>query len=151
MRFCAAYRWRKSAIPICCLVGILVNGAPPLSAADVARGEFGAARSNETAQPGEKPKKAPNERGYPFHGTVASVDSAKGTVTLAGKARNRPFVVTSITKITKDGRRASLADIAAGDEIGGMAVKNLEGREEAKSLRIGKAKSAASNPRKATE
>jgi hypothetical protein len=63
---------------------------------------------------------AAKKQGQPFHGKVAAVDAAAGTITV-GKTT---YSVTSDTKITKDRKTATLADFAAGDMVGGYAKKD---------------------------
>ena len=88
----------------------------------------------------EKPKR----EDFPFHGKVASVDKAASTVTLEGKDHTRVLQVAATTKITKDGKPATLADVTVGEKVTGSCKKTADGKEEALSLYIGgKAKTDA--------
>jgi hypothetical protein len=98
-------------------------------AADARRGEFGGYADVEKAK----------EKSYPFHGTLAGVDLTQKEITLKGKTKGRSLVLTSKTKITKNGHAATLKEAAVGDPVSGSVFKNGEGREEIRTLRIGKA------------
>ncbi len=58
---------------------------------------------------------AAKKKGQSFHGKVVSVDATANTITV-GK---QTLTVTSTTKITKDGKPATLGDFAAGDAVAG--------------------------------
>ncbi|HEX7570643.1 MAG TPA: hypothetical protein VF492_09070 [Verrucomicrobiae bacterium] len=74
------------------------------------------------------------QHGLPFHGKVTAVDSTAMTVTVGTKTYN----VTADTKITKDRKPATLADITAGENIGGFAKKDDAGKLNATTINIGK-------------
>ncbi len=57
-----------------------------------------------------------------FHGKIVAVDTTAMTVTVGTKT----FNVTSTTKITKDGKPATLADFAVGDVVAGNFKKDGE-------------------------
>ena len=77
---------------------------------------------------------APKKKGVvPFHGKVAAVDATAATVS----AGSRTFNITSETKITKNGKPATLADISVGEKIGGAYKKTEAGKLNAVSIRIG--------------
>jgi hypothetical protein len=61
-----------------------------------------------------------HNKGTPFHGKVASVDTTASTVTVGHMTIN----VTSDTKITKEGKPATLADITTGENISGSYKKD---------------------------
>lgn len=69
----------------------------------------------------------------PFHGKVAAVDTTAATVTVGKTTVN----ITSETKITKDGKPATLTDITVGEKIGGAYKKDEAGKMNAVSIRIG--------------
>ncbi|MGZ8940149.1 MAG: hypothetical protein ACXW32_13140 [Limisphaerales bacterium] len=110
--------------------------------ADVQKGGFGAARGDEEKK-SERKTEGKSETGettakrvtYPFYGTLDSVDSSEKTVTLRGKKKNRVIMVTSETRIQKDG--LSLKEAAPGERVSGLVRKNAEGKEEAVSIRFG--------------
>jgi hypothetical protein len=72
-------------------------------------------------------------RAYPYHGKVASVDSAAQTFVI-GK---RTFTITGDTKITKDGATARVSDIASGELVGGSYWKQDNGTLAARTVKIG--------------
>ena len=61
-----------------------------------------------------------HKHGLPFKGKIAAVDATAMTVTVGTQV----YTITSETKITKDGKPATLADFAVGDMVGGYAKKN---------------------------
>jgi hypothetical protein len=77
---------------------------------------------------------AAKKHGVPFKGKVAAVDTTATTVTIGTKTYN----VTSDTKILKDGKPATLADITVGETISGYAKKDDAGKLNATSISIGK-------------
>ncbi|MBI5774220.1 MAG: copper-binding protein [Verrucomicrobia bacterium] len=81
-----------------------------------------------------KEKKAPGP--LPFNGKITAMDAAAKTITLSGKEA-RVVQITSSTKITKDGKPATLDDIKAGDQVGGAFRKNADGKMEATTLNAG--------------
>lgn len=85
----------------------------------------------ETNPPAESPKKPtkkkPASNTLPFRGKVESVDAKAMTITLAGKEKQRVFNVTSKTRLEKDGKPATFADIKAGDDTRGSYAKGKDG------------------------
>lgn len=81
-------------------------------------------------------KEKPKSDRYPFNGKVKAIDKTAMTVTLEGKEKERVVTVTSETKISKDGKPATFADVTAGETVRGQ-VKKVEGKENATSLLIG--------------
>ena len=79
----------------------------------------------------------------PFNGKLGAVDKTAMSITLEGKAKKRTIRITPQTRIVKAGKAATMDDAAVGDEVGGQAVKNAEGQEEAVSLRFGPKPEAA--------
>jgi hypothetical protein len=73
------------------------------------------------------PKKRPAPKSLPFRGTVESVDAKAMTVTLAGREKQRVFNVTSKTRLEKDGKPATFADIKPGDAARGSFERGPEG------------------------
>jgi hypothetical protein len=72
-----------------------------------------------------------------FTGKAVSVDKAAKTVKLSGE-KGRTIQITSTTKITKDGKPATLDDLKDGDDVYGGYKTVGEGKFEATSLTIGK-------------
>lgn len=71
----------------------------------------------------------------PFRGKINEIDKAAKTINI-GKEKKRTIQITDKTKVTKDGRAATLADANVGDEVGG-SYRDVDGKLEANSLRIG--------------
>ena len=82
---------------------------------------------------------APKKHSVPFHGKVAAVDAAATTFTVG----TTTIAVTSTTKITKDGKPATFAEITVGENIGGACKKDAAGKLDATSVRIGEKKKKA--------
>ena len=82
---------------------------------------------------------APKKHSVPFHGKVAAVNAAAMTFTVG----TMTFAVTSNTKITKDGKPATFAEITVGENIGGAYKKDAAGKLDATSVRIGEKKKKA--------
>ena len=118
----------------------LVQAAPkatPAPAAPGAPAAPAAAKAEKTADAAAAGKP------FPFVGKVTKVDAAAKSFSLNGSKGDRVFVVDDATKITKDGKPATLADVTVGEDVRGSVVKAGE-TQTAKSLMIGaKAKPAA--------
>lgn len=103
----------------------LALAALPLSAAEkTEKGEV----KKEATPPMSKAERA--GVAVPFHGPLTAKTDASITV------KERTFEVTSETKITKDGKPATLADGEIGKEVAGQ-YRNHEGKLIAKSIRFG--------------
>src|SRR5688572_20773912 len=76
-------------------------------------------------------------RAVPFHGTIATVEQAAKTFTIAGKEKSRVFKVTETTVITKGGAPATITDLVANEEVRGNYVKAADGSLEARTVKIG--------------
>jgi len=88
---------------------------------------------NSTNAP-EAATAAPKKNGgLPFHGKLAAVDATAMTLTVGSLTIN----VTSTTKITKDGKKATLADLAVGDTVGGSYKKDEAGKLNAVTIHDG--------------
>ena len=83
--------------------------------------------STEAAAPAAK------KHGGPFHGKVTAVDAAAMTVTIKTQTIN----VTSETKITKDNKPATMADITVGEVVSGAYKKDAAGKLNATVIHIG--------------
>jgi hypothetical protein len=96
-----------------------------------------ASRAADTAVPAAtdtKPAKPKNPDATPFHGKVVSVDVAASTITVGADK----LTLTAQSKISKDGNKAKLADIAVGDAVAGSYKKADSGGLTVLSLRDGK-------------
>lgn len=90
--------------------------------------------AKEEASPAASP--AAKQRAFPFNGTVSEVDQSAKTFTLTGK-KPRVFKITDKTQITKEGKTASLTDIAANQKVSGSYWKQADNSLEAKMVNIG--------------
>jgi len=70
---------------------------------------------------------------HPFHGTLNAVDKTAKTITV-GK---QTFQITSETKITKNGKPATLDEGVVGEEIGGYVKPTDDSKLTASSVRFG--------------
>src|SRR5690242_15038782 len=89
------------------------------------------AKGNESSEAGTPAAKKHHH--LPFHGKVAVVDTAAMTVTVGHMVIN----VTSDTKITKDGKPATVSDITVGEKISGSYTKDDAGKMTAALIHIG--------------
>ena len=79
--------------------------------------------------------------------TTAVVDKVDNDAkTIALKGHDKPFGITSKTKISKDGQPALLSDIVAGDKVTIRAKDDASGNPVATSIRVGKAKAKTDAP-----
>jgi hypothetical protein len=81
----------------------------------------------------KKEPAANNKSAHPFHGNLAAVDKAAKTIKL-GKS---VYQVTSETKITKDGKPATLDDGVVGEPVSGYAKPTDDGKMAATTVRFG--------------
>ena len=97
----------------------------------------------QTATPAAPDASAPAQKhGARIMGKVTAVDATAMTVTVAGKAGDNTYTVTSDTKITKDGQPATFADITVGTAIHGAYKKDGD-KMTATMIGIGKGKKKA--------
>ncbi len=92
--------------------------------------------TNAPAAQTPAPKK---KHGSVFHGKVAAVDATAMTFTVG----ETTAVVSSTTKITKDGQPAVFADITVGETVACAYKKDDAGKLNAISVRIGAPKKPA--------
>lgn len=105
-------------------VAVLALAATPLRAGD-------SMNTNEAKPKIKAPSKAERTGvAGPFHGTLTAKTDASITL------KERVFEVTSQTKITKDGKPATLADAEIGQSVGGQFRKE-GGKQIALSIRFG--------------
>ena len=122
------------------LRSILRIGAVSLLAAAIA-GMPGLLLAQSTNKPAatkksaavKKDSAANNKSAHPFHGNLAAVDKAAKTIKL-GKS---VYQVTSETKITKDGKPATLDDGVVGEPVSGYAKPTDDGKMAATMVRFG--------------
>lgn len=115
--------WFKSILAASIAATLLLGAVP---------GAFAQEKEKEKEKTEEKKKAA----GGPFTGHAVTVDKAAKTVKLSGKT-GRVIQITATTKITKDGKPATLDDLKEGDEVSGGFKTSADGKLEATSLTIG--------------
>jgi hypothetical protein len=93
-------------------------------AAEVHQGNFGAAA--ETPEAAAAPQKG-KRNSYPFSGELESRDAR--SITLKGKKKPRVLLLTSETRIMRNGVKARWEDAKPGERVSGSTRKNAEGRE----------------------
>jgi hypothetical protein len=106
----------------------LALAALPLSAAE--KTEKSADKAKKETPERSMSKAEKSGQPVPFRGTLTAKTDASITV------KERTFEVTSETKITKDGKPATMADGEIGKEVAGRYL-NHEGKLTAKSIRFG--------------
>lgn len=74
----------------------------------------------------------------PIHGKAAAVDTAAMTLTIGTTVIN----ITSETKISKDGKPATLSDIKEGDNVSASYEKGQDGKNDALKVNDGMMKSS---------
>lgn len=110
---------------------VLAVAAPsPLSAQITNKPAAPKKPSTETQEPAKSEKKP---SAGPFHGKLASVDQTAKTITV-GK---RTFLITSESKIKKDGKPALLQDGVVGEEVSGYVKPNDAGKLVATTVNFG--------------
>ena len=70
---------------------------------------------------------------HPFHGKLAAVDKIAKTI----KVGESVYQITSATKITKDGKPATLEDGVVGDPVSGYVKPTEDGKMPATTVRFG--------------
>lgn len=117
-------------IAAACLVSV--------ATADVTKGNFGAAKPDQSQPKLERKAETKTKRtSYPFYGTLDSVNPAEKTITLKGKSKNRIILFTSQTRVHKGNSKAKIQDGLPGERVSGSVQKNAEGKEEAITIRFG--------------
>lgn len=119
------------SIAIIAAAAILL-GAPSTSSAQDKGKEKGKDKAGEKGKGDEK-----KAGGGGFTGKAVSVDKAAKTVKLSGE-KGRTIQITATTKITKDGKPATLDDLKDGDDVYGGYKAAADGKFEATTLTIGK-------------
>ena len=86
----------------------------------------------EKAAEGSKGKRTATLRG-----TVKSFDKTSQVLTLDGE-KAQAFLVTSTTRIYKEGKAATTEVLTTGETVMGFARENADGKLEALTIRVGK-------------
>ena len=119
------------------LLTAFFTAALTTAAADVTRGDFGAKNSDAAATPESSAPKSARRTSYPFHGTLASIDSGEKSLRLKGQKKERVILITAETRFFKNGAKAKALDGTAGERVTGTLRKNAAGLEEAVSRLAG--------------
>jgi hypothetical protein len=115
-----------SKITVLSLLAAALVAMPALSRAE-------GTGTNAPASSDQTPAK-PNKHGnLPFHGNLSAVDTKAMTFTVG----TLTLQVTSDTKITKDGKPATLADGVVGEPVSGAYKKTDDGKLNAISVHFG--------------
>jgi hypothetical protein len=85
------------------------------------------------AAPVKKDSTAKKKSAHPFHGNLAAVDKAARTIKLGESV----YQITSETKISKDGKPATLDDGVVGEPVSGYAKPTNDGKMTATTVRFG--------------
>ena len=99
-------------------------------AAEVQDGNFGA----KSTEPKLKTHEGTSRKSYPFSGELQSHDSKM--IALKGKRKPRVLLLTSETRVLKNGATTKLDDANSGTRVSGSARKNAEGKEEAVTITL---------------
>jgi hypothetical protein len=81
----------------------------------------------------QKDSTAKKKSAHPFHGNLAAVDKAAKTIKLGQSV----YQITSETKITKDGKPATLDDGVIGQPVSGYVKPTDDGKMAATTVRFG--------------
>jgi len=75
----------------------------------------------------------------PFRGTVSAVDAAAGTFSIASKdnTKVRVFSVAKATKLTKEEKDVTLADVKIGDYARGISTKTAPDKYDVGTAKFG--------------
>lgn len=76
---------------------------------------------------------AKDEKGEPFNGKVEAVDPVAKSLTVDRNV----ILITETSKLTKQGKPITFADIKVGDHVHGKIRKNNEGKSEALNVTVG--------------
>ncbi len=106
-------------------------------------GTFRAPAQTNTTPPAAKEKK--KATGFPFRGKVASIDNTAKTITVG----ERTFQITSKTRVTRDGKPATLEDGKVGEPVTGYVKKSEDGKLNATTVHFGA--KASSKPKEKAE
>jgi hypothetical protein len=123
----------------------MIKSILKLGALSLLAGAIAAAPTQVLAQSTNKPaatKKAAVEKkepaakkkaAHPFHGKLAAVDKVAKTI----KVGESIYQITSETKITKEGKPATLEDGVVGEPVSGYVKPTEDGKMAATTVRFG--------------
>ena len=122
-------------ITACTLFAAAIIATPALSRAQDASTNAPAAAPDQTTPPPAKHKLV-------FRGTLSAVDTNAMTLTV----ETRTFVITSDTKITKNGQPATLSDGVVGQPVSGAYKTGDDGKLNATTVHFGAKKKKEAAP-----
>ncbi len=102
-------------------------------------------RAEDKAKP-EATQEGKKDRPVGFYGKINSIDMSAKSISI-GKDKKRTIYITDKTKITRDGKPAMLDAAKVGDDVGG-SYREVGGKMEAGSLRIGPKVEGETKPKK---
>jgi hypothetical protein len=89
--------------------------------------------TNAPASPDQTVQTKPRKNNPPFHGNLKAVDTTAKTITVG----TLTLQITSDTKVTKDGKPATLSDAVVGEPVGGSYTKTADGKLNAVTVHFG--------------
>lgn len=113
------------------MLALALCAAPSRASAQTTNKPAAEKKSATETQDSTKTEKKPSAG--PFHGKLAAVDAVAKTITV-GK---RTFLITSESKIKKDGKPAMLQDGVVGEEVSGYIKPNDAGKLVATTVNFG--------------
>jgi len=130
---------KKSILKItaCTLFAAAIVAAPSLSLAQDDATNAPAVTPDQTT-----PAPAKKHKGLVFKGTVGAIDTNAMTLTV----ETRTFVITSDTKIMKNGQPATLSDGVVGQPVSGAYKTGDDGKLDATTVRFGAKKKKEAAP-----
>ncbi len=110
-------------------IAITILGTAALTIS-VAANAADSSTNSASAKSAKSAKSAPGK----ISGTVSAVDTNAMTFTVGGQA----YVETSASVLTRNGKPATLSDVAVGDPVQGTCTTGSDGKLEATKVRFGK-------------
>jgi hypothetical protein len=119
----------KNNLIIAAFIAAVLSGAPlPSDAKEKKVSSSSGTTASQTTK---------SARAIPYHGRISAVDQTARTFSIPGVEKMRVFTITDTTVITKDGNPATIADVAADEDVRGSYWKRADGSLEAKSVKLG--------------
>ncbi len=111
----------KKLITLFTVATLAFSFAVPLHAAD---------GKKPKAEKSEKAAKAKKKRDtFPYYGAIGKVDEKAKTFTIVGKSSTRTFHVSGASKISRDGKAATLGEFKSGEQVSGACKYNKDAGE----------------------
>ena len=103
------------------------------TAALVAMPGLSRAEGTNAPESPDQTAQATRKNNPPFHGNLKAVDTTAKTITVG----TLTLQITSDTKVTKDGKPATLSDAVVGEPVGGSYTKTADGKLNAVTVHFG--------------